>query len=919
MGGCRKDEGYQNLSMDKLLLNKEKMDEFFDGLDCRLRVSGMVADSIMMGIVNSTMEEAYKKVCSKEGGLERLNEKSRFCELAVIQLEWCIKFIQEEMDSQIPGSSLEREKLVLDLTETRERIQRRLEETELAITKIGRELAERTENEAKLRRALALKDQELEYLRSTLELERVKGERVREFVLNNKVGGEQNTDGDFCELKSSVDQQFWNIKQKLKDGRVSFTKEMKRINESPSSMIKSPTDFEQDDGSCSDMNYSVKSDEEGNEEWQGDDLSINEVSNAISIQDCLPKNELNVTFEQMGADIGVLKAMLEVAFEMMDNAIILSKSGLIEQKWRWTIEKDTVALVFKNLLMDVRETLGARCSIGDIRVSDDWSVLMDELVTLRHELELLLGGNNVRQKTPLNQETVCSSFSAQTCGQPRGLTRRHSLGGEYPIEVDHVVPLKRCGKSDCSIKLEELLLPEPTPKQEEVGPRFVADIIRNHEFIIKKKTQEISWLKECQLRERRSVYLRKDSDIDTLKKNISNILVKLDTLTGGSGTLVSGQDSYGNVKKKPIIPQSSLQHAVQKGKGVPKLEEDISKLKQEIEELNIQFDITEGTYMIFYKELVKQLETELAKHNIQSLVGQDKCTIGVTNMIGVPNRDVNSNEIENFIEQQICYIVFNEAFRCMNSSFNLTMPSGKGLQVTDERKEDYLLNANFQDLNGGDIHCEGVSVKDRFIYSASNCSSELLNKVCLSNTQVRGSKLTLDQAGGDLEATTDQQNPCKGVTEGKGISLCLPEGEKEFHGFKCMVTSLMNFENSIVELEQMLQTKICLHSARLKEVQCQFSHLKKHISSLKTTEVLYRKAFTRRCYDLQTAEEEVDLLGDEVDQLVGVLAKTYTVLDHYSPNLQNYFEITDVFQLIRKELHDKAVLVQDQLLWLARN
>ncbi|XP_068650698.1 WPP domain-associated protein [Aristolochia californica] len=887
-----------------MFVNKKMTDEFFDGLDCRLRVSGMVADSVMMGIVNSTMEEAYRKVCSKEAGLERLNEKSRFCELAIIQLEWCLKFIQEEMDSHFSGSTLEREKLVLDLTETRERIQRRLVETELAITKIDRELAERIENEAKLRRALALKDQELKSLRSSLELEKVKGERVREFVLNNRVSGEENRDGDFCELKSSVDQQFWNIKQQLKDGRVNYTKEMKRLNESPSGKLKSQTDLEQDEGSCSDMNYSVKSDEEGNEEWHGDDFCVKEVSDEISIRDYLPRTELNIAFEQMGADIGVLKAMLEVAFEMMDNAIILSKTGLMEQKWRWTIEKDTVALVFRSFLIDVRERFEARCCTGNSWVSKDWSVLMDEKVMLHHELELLLGGNNLHWKMPLQHETACSSFSPQTYGKFKGISQTDE---EYPREVGHVSPLERRGKSDCSLKLEELLLPESPPKQGLVDHASlnVADIIRNHDYVIKKKTQEINWQKECGKRDKHGFYLRKDNDLVTLKKNISNVLVKLDSFSEGTGT-------YRNEKKKPITPQSLSQHAGHKAEVVHQLEEDISRLKQEIEELNMQFVIIEETSMILYKELVKQLEIELAKHNIKSLVGQDKCTIAVSNVTEQQNRDDESNEVENFFREQIFYIVFNEVVRGMKSSVNLTIDAGKDAQVTNKRKEDFLLNANFQKLSGGDIHCEGVPVEDRYIHPFFNNSSELLHKICLSKTQLRGSKLSRDLAGADCKEATDHLNSSEGITDSTVISQCLPKGKKELDGFKSIATSLIHFVNSIMEFEHTMQEKMCFNIARLKEVQCQFSLLIKHISTLKKTEVLYRKAFARRCYDLQTAEEEVDLLGDEVDQLLGVLVKTYMVLDHYSPNLQNFFGITDIFQMLRKELHDKAVLTQTQ-------
>ncbi|KAL5824082.1 hypothetical protein ACOSQ3_020145 [Xanthoceras sorbifolium] len=51
---------------------------------------------------------------------------------------------------------------------------------------------------------------------------------------------------------------------------------------------------------------------------------------------------------------------------------------------------------------------------------------------------------------------------------------------------------------------------------------------------------------------------------------------------------------------------------------------------------------------------------------------------------------------------------------------------------------------------------------------------------------------------------------------------------------------------------------------------------------------MYKQKLERRCSDLQKAEAEVDLLGDEVDALLSLLKKIYTALDHYSPILQHY-------------------------------
>ncbi|XP_077251981.1 uncharacterized protein LOC143891243 [Tasmannia lanceolata] len=462
------------------------MDEFFDGFDFRLKMSGMVADSIMMRIVNSAMEKAYEKVCSKEGDLECLNEKSRFFE-AIMQLEWCLKFVQEGMDSSTVENSHEHENLVSDFMETRDRIQSQLKETELAIAEKDKELTERMENEWKLRQALELNDEELSYMGAILKLERKKRERVRDFLFSNCVSG-NNDRVDFCELKNSVDQQFWSIKQKIEDVWAHLTNGMRNLNPSSSNTVKLESKLELgDEGICclGDMDFSVMSEvqNDGCKENGGyDNYRNSEIEVLNCCPNCCPRTAFNdVAFEQMGADVDILKEMLELAFETMDNVISLSKMGLLEQQWEETVEKEAFARKVP------------------LRISgENWSCLINDITSLRHELELLVS-ENVHSK---------------------------NKGCDAPRKGDGAIALKRCGKSDSALKFEELCPPECLPKEDSVGHanHYVAKMIRNHESIIKKKTQEINWLKGEIIRERGNPPFRKDKDLDTVMKWVPDVI-----------------------------------------------------------------------------------------------------------------------------------------------------------------------------------------------------------------------------------------------------------------------------------------------------------------------------------------------------------------------------------------------------------
>lgn len=297
------------------------MDEFFGVADGRPRIS--ITDSTMMRIVHCAMNKAHEKVKSKEGVIERLNEISKFYELAVMQLEGCMKFVQEETDCFILESSQE-EEVLAGLVEIRNRLQGRLNESEMVIMEKDRELTGRLESELKLRQALELKERELVSLRAKIQETRTKDVEDR--------------DGEFCELKNSVNQQVWNIRQKLEP------------------------------------DYNRLRDQGGID---------------------------NEKVEQMGSDIDILKETLDVAFGKMSNAIFLSEVAPIEQQWRWGVEKDTFSVLLRGLMWDLQEMFEGKIWRQErwvpVGFSTLWPGLMEEVAGLKSELSSLLGQHEVMQ------------------------------------------------------------------------------------------------------------------------------------------------------------------------------------------------------------------------------------------------------------------------------------------------------------------------------------------------------------------------------------------------------------------------------------------------------------------------------------------------------------------------------------------
>ncbi|KAG6601162.1 WPP domain-associated protein, partial [Cucurbita argyrosperma subsp. sororia] len=74
------------------------------------------------------------------------------------------------------------------------------------------------------------------------------------------------------------------------------------------------------------------------------------------------------------------------------------------------------------------------------------------------------------------------------------------------------------------------------------------------------------------------------------------------------------------------------------------------------------------------------------------------------------------------------------------------------------------------------------------------------------------------------------------------------------------------------------------------------------MASLRESESLYKKAFIRRCQNLRKAENEVDLLGDQVDILLRLIEKVYLILNQQTPVLQQYSDVSEILRLIKEQV-----------------
>lgn len=111
----------------------------------------------------------------------------------------------------------------------------------------------------------------------------------------------------------------------------------------------------------------------------------------------------------------------------------------------------------------------------------------------------------------------------------------------------------------------------------------------------------------------------------------------------------------------------------------------------------------------------------------------------------------------------------------------------------------------------------------------------------------------------------------------------------------------------VAGLEQSISEDIQRKNMRLGTLGSQLSSFGQQAIALRRMGSIYEQRLERKCSDLQKAEAEVDLLGDQVDTLLNLLEKVYIGLDHYSPILQHYPGIMEVLKLVRRELTGESL------------
>lgn len=791
------------------------MDEFLEGLASRLRVFGMVADSIMMKIVNTRMEEAYRKVCSMEGGLEQLNQKSHFCELAVMQLDWCLNFIEEEMDhNPMVGSNLEHEELVADLKETRERINGRLEETELAIKEKDEELDQRAQNELNLRQALDSKGDEMRSFISSLENERMKSVKAWEFSLKSQFE-EVSHDGsrDFDELQKSVEQQLHTSKEKLADEleaeKVEEMREnLQRLDEEPAqeaticSLMNNSKIFDT-------MTFRVSTEDHKdiileNKHGETEDLKIFSIT------------ELKMVFDQMKREVDVLKNMLEVAFHMTEGSVGFCKLRLEEQLWRQTIEQEIVGTVTKSFLAGIKENYEANYCTKCTNFAGDCFLLIDKMKNFRNDLVLVEKNTSEIEVFAGRHE---SSTSSKLESGNKALPLQSSIQTIWQGDTSGIAdPLQRSEKSDSFVAHEEICHQEHSTPDERLDQESccVAEIVRNHESIIKKKTEEVHSFVNG---EKRNSISRKGKKVDAnimpkcqydTKTKMLEIISKCQNVIEEAESLAARAIFHENEEEKVNCENTcadsnggcrdfmhdGIESCIREQIYLAVMKETINDMKSSVHVVtcpgNLQkvVSINSNNFVPVMVEQTSQDEHCPAANSVSSdlVESNAKCLHG-----GEAETTLENERIENFISERINREVFAGAIKSIQSAIMAQNELGKNVEEKESTLQIYQPS---ELLNNG----EGFS-------SEGNKSGQVSAKL---NDRREDLQISIQHCKENCDESTSIVNNA----QEKEHSSSSQDNKKEADVEEQMVKPVLDFMKKVTDFELSMQEKLTHNIAR---------------------------------------------------------------------------------------------------------
>ncbi|MQL96154.1 hypothetical protein Taro_028827 [Colocasia esculenta] len=690
---------------------------------------------------------------------------------------------------------------------------------------------------------------------------------------------------------------------------------------------------------------------------------------------------------QIDKSIDALGLLVTSISQQIDGMTHTLKDSLYEQQWQWEFQREVDSIIFQASIREQREEfdmeLCKQKSLFDAQ-NHFWFQKVQELSSLHQELDSIsksiLG---IEPEHPFSHGPQ-EIFEERTSNKMKDQFPHKVYRDNIAVDTSHigVNGFATMEKSDIpSLGVPEASLLVHMSKEDLMShyQNEINKIKRQLEAALHEKTEELFRLKREFLKERGSLHFRRDKDVESLKKKVPEVVLKLDKVLAESKNFSSVQDHHDKTctfkqRIENLLAENRRLHdlLVDKRKEMDCLSSQVTDAAKQ----RSNYSIVEAN--LFKK--VKKLEWEIEDVKTEAIIKGQLDEWIVSELIRDAKCQAEELLLKDMMVEEFYGCIFRGSIADVYSSMKPVVKydeekktlativsekekawdlevekSGKlrqevvSLMALINEKESALLlevtkseklsqeikslsslieeenhfvsdiNAKLEQQNKHlDLCCEELNLlKDqandrRRLISEDKSESNLLrakleealNKIQQSDAKIAELNERLAIVSDDIKEAEKQKAHLHDMVQQKeseivSVSVQMDEQTEQMESIVIFVQEL---SKSVQEFESIVMCNFERRSARLEILCHQLDTLIKHADILKIRELWYRKRLETRTSDLEKAETEVDLLGDEVDALLNILEKIYIALDHYSPILQHYPGVMEILKLVRREL-----------------
>ncbi|PKA66023.1 hypothetical protein AXF42_Ash010432 [Apostasia shenzhenica] len=675
--------------------------------------------------------------------------------------------------------------------------------------------------------------------------------------------------------------------------------------------------------------------------------------------------------QRLGRSADSLIKMLDETFNQVNRMMSVMKFSLFEMKFEYELQAEITGISLQNFLRDLEEEYETKLfeqrKLANA-ISKDYEWKINELSSVRKDVDAISTSLFNLDQTLSYSHTSNEAFEEVNSIKWREQFPKSKYGKSHSqfasnLEENGAAAMQKSSEYENPV-IEFVELPQLKHlSKEELAAFYKTEMTkmrRQHDKAMEEKTEELFRLKRQFLKEKASLISRKDKELEYVRKNIPQIILKLDDILldkerflvvfddcdelcalqhKADSLFLENQRLRGVItgNRKEIEFLSSEVLDAQSQLLVHSSEEaslllQIEKLKENLIDIEIEANTKDELDGVIWREVISRLsmamenmimETKIIHEIYLVLVRECICEAMAKLNITMLKQYAEMVTLESILSEKEAIILKQSAdkanleslFSEKEMSLQREIEEGnkmkhdiKSLLKLMEEKEKIASEAestimqqkqHFELINieldvlRDQVSKQGLLISENKVQSdkMKNQLDETFQHLHMYEMEIDNLNQKLAVASNSLLESERKISTLKGTMKEKEeqlLSANIDVSCQQVKQVETILRSLKMLSQSFLDFEGNFTASMERVESRLTILRDQCCSQKQHEKLLLKQGLWYKKMFEIRTENLQKAEVEVDLLGDEVDALLSLLGKVYVALDHYSPVLQHY-------------------------------